>query len=247
MASDNWKIEDSKAKTAKRIAERARRNRLSRRRTVGNEFMKETEKIRVLCVDDHPIVRDGIAAIISLQPDMIVAGAAGTGGEALEGFVKLRPDVTLVDLQLPDMSGFDVIKKIRDKFPNARIIVLSSHEGDVDIQRALEAGAQGYVAKGIVRGELFETIRSVHAGKRRIPAALAQKLAEHMADEAISPRELDVLSLMAAGKRNKEIASELSIAEDTVKMHVRNILSKLQVNDRTEAVTIALRRGIIHL
>ncbi len=209
--------------------------------------MKETEKIRVLCVDDHPIVRDGIAAIISLQPDMILAGAAGTGGEALERFVKLRPDVTLVDLQLPDMSGFDVIKKIRDKFPNARIIVLSSHEGDVDIQRALEAGAQGYVAKGIVRGELFETIRSVHAGKRRIPAALAQKLAEHMADEAISPRELDVLSLMAAGKRNKEIASELSIAEDTVKMHVRNILSKLQVNDRTEAVTIALRRGIIHL
>jgi DNA-binding NarL/FixJ family response regulator len=209
--------------------------------------MKDTGKIRVLCIDDHPVVRDGIAAIINLQTDMMLTGAAATGGEALERYFELRPDVTLVDLQLPDMSGFDVIKKIRDKFPNARIIVLSSHEGDVDIQRALEAGAQGYVAKGIVRGELLETIRSVHAGKRRLPAAVAQKLAEHMADETISPRELQVLSLMASGKRNKEIASELSIAEDTVKMHVRNILSKLQVNDRTEAVTIALRRGIIHL
>ena len=209
--------------------------------------MKDTGKIRVLCIDDHPVVRDGIAAIINQQTDMMLAGAAATGGEALERYFELRPDVALVDLQLPDMSGFDVIKKIRDKFPNARIIVLSSHEGDVDIQRALEAGAQGYVAKGIVRGELLETIRSVHTGKRRLPAAVAQKLAEHMADEPISPRELEVLSLMAAGKRNKEIAGELSIAEDTVKMHVRNILSKLQVNDRTEAVTIALRRGIIHL
>src|SRR5258707_4987260 len=145
------------------------------------------------------------------------------------------------------MSGFDLIKKIKDKSPNARIIVLSSHEGDVDIQREMEAGAKGYVAKGIVRDELLETIRSFHAGKRRLPAAVAQKLAEHMADEPISTRELEVLSLMASGKRNKEIASELSIAEDTVKMHVRNILSKLQVNDRTEAVTVALRRGIIHL
>ena len=209
--------------------------------------MKDTGKIRILCVDDHPVVRDGLEAIINLQPDMISAGSAATGGEALERFLELRPDVTLVDLQLPDMSGFDLIKKIRDKSPNARIIVLSSYEGDVDIQRALEAGAQGYVVKGIVREELLETIRSVRMGKRRLPAAVAQKLAEHMADEPISPRELEVLSLMAAGKRNKEIAGELSIAEDTVKMHVRNILSKLQVNDRTEAVTIAFRRGIIHL
>jgi len=209
--------------------------------------MKETRKIRVLCVDDHPIVREGMAAILNLQPDMMLAGAAATGSEGLEQFIKLSPDVALVDLQLPDVSGFDLIKKIKAKSPNARIIVLSSHEGDVDIQRALEAGAQGYVVKGLVREELLETIRSVHAGKRRLPAAVAQKLAEHMADEPISPRELEVLSLMAGGKRNKEIAGELSIAEDTVKMHVRNILSKLQVNDRTEAVTIALRRGIIHL
>src|ERR1700732_1584954 len=209
--------------------------------------MKDAGKIRVLCVDDHPVVRDGIAAIINLQSDMTMAGTAETGSEALERFAELRPDVALVDLRLPDMSGFELIKKIKDRSPNARIIVLSSHEGDVDIQRALEAGAQGYVAKGIVRGELLETIRSVHAGKRRLPAAVAPKLAEHMADEPISARELEVLSLMAAGKRNKEIASDLAIAEDTVKMHVRNILSKLQVNDRTEAVTIALRRGIIHL
>jgi DNA-binding NarL/FixJ family response regulator len=176
-----------------------------------------------------------------------LAGAAATGAEALERFSELRPDVALVDLQLPDMSGFELIKKIRNKSPNARIVVLSSYEGDIDIQRALEAGAQGYVAKGLVRDELLDVIRSVHAGKRRLPAAVAQALAEHIADEPISARELGVLSLMAAGKRNKEIASELSIAEDTVKMHVRNILSKLQVSDRTEAVTIAIRRGIIHL
>jgi DNA-binding NarL/FixJ family response regulator len=178
---------------------------------------------------------------------MALVCAAATGGEALKQFVAASPDVILVDLQLPDMSGFDLIKQIKGQSPNARIVVLSSHEGDVDIQRALEAGAQSYVVKGIVREELLETIRSVHAGKRRLPAAVAQKLAEHMADEAISPRELEVLSLMAAGGRNKEIADQLSIAEDTVKMHVRNILSKLQVNDRTEAVTIALRRGIIRL
>ncbi len=209
--------------------------------------MRDTAKIRVLCVDDHPIVRDGLGAIINLQPDMTLVGAAATGGEALERFSELRPDIALVDLQLPDISGLELIKKIKEKSSDARIIVLSSHEGDVDIQRALEAGALGYVAKGIVRDELLGVIRSVHSGKRSIPAAVAQKLAEHIADEEISPREVEVLSLMAAGKRNKEIASELSIAEDTVKMHVRNILSKLQVNDRTEAVTIALRRGIIHL
>src|SRR5260370_9387332 len=159
--------------------------------------MKDAGKIRVLCVDDRPIVREGIAAIINLQPDMTLAGAAATGGEALERFFELRPDVALVDLRLPDMSGFELIKKIKNRSPNARIIVLSSHEGDVDIQRALEAGALGYVAKGIVRDELLETIRSVHSGKRRLPAAVAQRLAEHIADEPISPREPETLSVIA--------------------------------------------------
>ncbi len=209
--------------------------------------MKPNPAIRVLCVDDHPIVRDGVGAIIDLQPDMTLVGSAATGREALERCAALTPDIALVDLRLPDMSGFDLIKAIKQKCPRTGVVVLSSHEGDVDIQRALEAGAQGFVAKGIVRDELLDTIRSVHAGKRRLPASVAQTLAQHVADEAISRRELEVLTLMAAGKRNKEIAGELSIAEDTVKMHVRNILSKLQVSDRTEAVTIALRRGIIDL
>jgi DNA-binding NarL/FixJ family response regulator len=204
-------------------------------------------KIRVLCIDDHPTVVDGLAAIINLQPDMTVAGTAPTGGDGLQQFRKLRPDVVLVDLRLPDMSGFEVLEKIKAEAPNARMIVLSSHEGDVDIRRALDAGAQGYVVKGMVREELLDVIRTVHSGRKRIPAAVAQTLAEHMTADMVSPREIEVLSLVSAGKRNKEIAAELSIAEDTVKMHVRNILSKLQASDRTEAVTIALRRGIIHL
>jgi len=209
--------------------------------------MSDSKKIRVLCIDDHPTVREGLSAIINLQSDMAVAGAAATGREGLEQFRALRPDVTVVDLRLPDMSGFDVIEQMKEEFPNARIIVLSSHEGDVDIRRALDAGAQGYVVKGMVREELLDVIRSVHAGKKRLPAAVAQTLAEHISQDMVSSREIEVLSLISAGKRNKEIAAELSIAEDTVKMHVRNILSKLQASDRTEAVTIALRRGIIHL
>ncbi len=209
--------------------------------------MSDSNKIRVLCIDDHPTVLDGLSAIINLQPDMTVAGASSTGRDGLQQFRTLRPDVVLVDLRLPDMSGFEVIEQIKEKFPNARMIVLSSHEGDVDIRRALDAGAQGYVVKGMVREELLEVIRTVHAGKRRLPAAVAQSLAEHISGDMVSSREVQVLSLISAGKRNKEIAAELSIAEDTVKMHVRNILSKLQASDRTEAVTIALRRGIIHL
>ena len=209
--------------------------------------MSDSKKIRVLCIDDHPTVREGLSAIINLQSDMAVTGAAATGHEGLEQFRALRPDITVVDLRLPDMSGFDVIEQMKEEFPNARIIVLSSHEGDVDIRRALDAGAQGYVVKGMVREELLDVIRSVHAGKKRLPAAVAQTLAEHISQDMVSSREIEVLSLISAGKRNKEIAAELSIAEDTVKMHVRNILSKLQASDRTEAVTIALRRGIIHL
>jgi DNA-binding NarL/FixJ family response regulator len=209
--------------------------------------MSDPKKIRVLCIDDHPTVREGLATIINLQSDMALAAAAATGQEGLQQFRTLRPDVTVVDLRLPGMSGFEVIEQIKEEFPNARIIVLSSHEGDVDIRRALDAGAQGYVVKGMVREELLDVIRSVHAGKKRLPAAVAQTLAEHISSDMVSAREIEVLSLISAGKRNKEIAAELSIAEDTVKMHVRNILSKLQASDRTEAVTIALRRGIIHL
>ena len=209
--------------------------------------MSASNKIRVLCIDDHPTVLDGLSAIINLQPDMTVAGASPTGRDGLQQFRALRPDVVLVDLRLPDMSGFEVIEHIKAESPNARMIVLSSHEGDVDIRRALDAGAQGYVVKGMIREELLEVIRTVHAGKRRLPAAVAQTLAEHVSGDMVSSREVQVLSLISSGKRNKEIAAELSIAEDTVKMHVRNILSKLQASDRTEAVTIALRRGIIHL
>jgi DNA-binding NarL/FixJ family response regulator len=209
--------------------------------------MSDSSKIRVLCIDDHPTVRDGLSAIINLQPDMTLAGASPTGRDGIQQFRALRPDVILVDLRLPDISGFEVIEQIKAESPHTRMIVLSSHEGDVDILRALDAGAQGYVVKGMVREELLDVIRTVHAGKRRLPAAVAQTLAEHISGDMVSAREIQVLSLISAGKRNKEIAAELSIAEDTVKMHVRNILSKLRASDRTEAVTIALRRGIIYL
>lgn len=209
--------------------------------------MKSGEKIRVLCVDDHPIVREGLASILALQKDMELIGAAGSGVEALELFRKMQPDVTLVDLRLPDMSGHELTRQILAQSPNARIIILTSFEGDADIERALAAGARGYVVKGMVREELLGAIRAVHAGKKHVHGTVAEKLAEHLGSEKLSERELQVLREMAAGKRNKEIGAELSIAEDTVKMHVKNILEKLQVSDRTEAVTVALRRGILHL
>ena len=209
--------------------------------------MSDTRKIRILCVDDHVVVRDGIGAILNLQPDMTLVASASTGREALEQYRNVRPDITLMDLRLADTSGIDAIRAIRSEFPNAKVVVLSSYEGDADIREAMDAGAQGYVAKGMVREELLDVIRTVHGGKRRIPAALAQTLAEHVSDDQLSPRELEVLQLVSAGKRNKEIAAELSVAEDTIKMHVRNLLSKLGASDRTEAVTIALRRGILHL
>jgi DNA-binding NarL/FixJ family response regulator len=209
--------------------------------------MNAGRKIRILCVDDHPIVREGLASILALQPDMELIGAAESGARAVELFQKERPDITLVDLQLPDMSGHELTRQILAHAPNARVIVLTSFEGDADIERALSAGARGYVVKGIVREELLGAIRSVHAGKRHIPGPLASKLAEHLGSEKLSEREMQVLEEIAAGKRNKEIGAALSISEDTVKMHVKNILEKLQVNDRTEAVTVALRRGILHL
>lgn len=209
--------------------------------------MTVSRKIRILCVDDHPIVRDGLASIIALQADMEMAGGAESGAKALALFCSMNPDITLVDLRLPDMSGHELTRKIIAHSPEARIIVLTSFEGDADIERALAAGARGYVVKGIAREELLGAIRTVHAGRKHIHGPVAEKLAEHLGSEKLSERELQVLHEMASGKRNKEIGAELSIAEDTVKMHVKNILEKLQVNDRTEAVTVALRRGILHL
>jgi DNA-binding NarL/FixJ family response regulator len=208
--------------------------------------MKSGVKIRV-SVDDHPIVREGLASILALQTDMEMIGAAGSGAEALEFFRKVQPDITLVDLRLPDMSGHELTRQLLAQSSNARVIVLTSFEGDADIERALAAGARGYVVKGMVREGLLGAIRAVHAGKKHVHGPVAEKLAEHLGSEKLSARELQVLREMAAGKRNKEIGAELSIAEDTVKMHVKNILEKLQVSDRTEAVTVALRRGILHL
>jgi DNA-binding NarL/FixJ family response regulator len=209
--------------------------------------MTKAPPIRILCIDDHPIVRDGLISIMSMQPDMEIVGGAGSGAEGLSMFRDLNPDITLVDLRLRDTTGFDLIRNILNLSPTARTIVLTSFEGDVDIERALAAGARGYVVKGMVREELLNAIRAVHAGKQHVPAAIAAKLLDHLASEKLTQRELDVLKEVAMGKRNKEIGTALSIAEDTVKMHVKSILMKLGVNDRTEAVTIALRRGIIHL
>jgi DNA-binding NarL/FixJ family response regulator len=203
--------------------------------------------IGVLCIDDHPVVLEGISAIIAMQPDMEVAGTATDGEGGLRAYREHKPDVTIVDLRLPGTSGLELIRAIHKLDAQAKTIVLSSYDGDADIQGALEAGAQGYVAKGLVRDELLNAIRTVAKGGKHIPAAIAQRLVDHMGEDAISEREAQVLRLVASGKRNKEIAGELSIAEDTVKMHVRNIFAKLKVTDRTEAVTVALRRGIIHL
>lgn len=209
--------------------------------------MNQSARIRLLCVDDHPIVREGLSGILLLQSDMELIGEAGSGQEAIELFRALRPDVLLLDLRLRDISGYEVMQQIFDEFPNAKVLVLTSLEGDADIERALALGANGYIIKGTGREELLRAVRAVYAGKKHVPAEVAQKLAEHLASEKLSSRELEVLANMARGMRNKEIGAELAIAEDTVKMHVKNILGKLGVNDRTEAVTIALRRGILHL
>jgi DNA-binding NarL/FixJ family response regulator len=209
--------------------------------------MSNKQRIRILCVDDHPIVREGLTSLVAMQLDMEIVGAAESGADALRIFRETHPDVTLIDLRLRDTTGFDLIRAILSLSPAARTIVLTSFEGDADIERALAAGAKGYVVKGMVREELLHAIRTVHAGKRHIPSAIAAKLVDHLGSEKLTQRELDVLKEIARGKRNKEIGAELSIAEDTVKMHVRSILMKLGVSDRTEAVTVALRRGIIHL
>lgn len=209
--------------------------------------MNEQVRIRVFCVDDHPLLREGIAAIINNQPDMLLVAEASTGCDALQTFREHQPDITLMDLRLPDMSGIDVLIAIRAEFPEARIIMLTTYEGDVEIQRALEAGARSYLLKSMPPKELVEAIRQVQAGKKRIPAELAAQLAEHLGDEALTPREIDVLRHVAGGNRNRDIAEQLFISEETVKVHIKHIMEKLGASDRTQAVAIAVRRGIIQL
>ena len=209
--------------------------------------MPSDAPIRLLIVDDHELLREGVVSILQDQPDMAVAGEATNGAEAVERHRALRPDVTLMDLQMPEMNGIDAIRAIRGESPAARIIVLTTYEGDVLALRAIRAGAAGYLLKGMLRRDLLDTIRAVHAGKKRIPPEIALGIAEHQADDLLSEREIDVLQLVAVGRSNKIIADELSITEETVKSHMRNILSKLSANDRTHAVTIGLKRGILTL
>jgi DNA-binding NarL/FixJ family response regulator len=204
-------------------------------------------RIRILAVDDHPLLRGGVAALIADQSDMTLAGEASNGRDAIEEFRRLKPDITLMDVQLPGMDGIDAILAIRAEFPAARIIVLTTYEGDFLAQRALKAGAQAYILKARVRKDLLETIRMVHRGAKRVDPQIAEQIACRMEDDMLSEREIKVLSLIAAGKSNREVAAQLAISEETAKTHVRNILAKLGANDRTHAVTLALQRGIIHL
>jgi DNA-binding NarL/FixJ family response regulator len=203
--------------------------------------------IRVFTVDDHPLLREGIAALVGAESDMELVAEASNGQEAIEKFRLHLPDVTLMDLQMPALNGIEAIIAIRTEFPDARVIVLTTYSGDVQVMRALKAGARGYILKGRVHRELLEAIRAVHAGQKRIPAEVAAQLTDHFTEDNLSSREIAVLQLIAAGNANKEIAGQLSIAEETVKSHVTSILAKLGANDRTHAVTIALKRGILEL
>ena len=201
--------------------------------------------IRILTVDDHPLLREGIAAVIEGQPDMTLVAEATNGREAIESFRNHRPDVALMDLRMPDMNGIEAIRAIRTEFPEARIVVLSTYAGDVQALGALKAGASGYLLKSMLRKELLDTIRTVHAGKRRIPPEIATQIAEHAADDALTEREIDVLRRVGSGNSNKQIAAQLAISEGTVKAHMKNILPKLGARDRTHAVMIAVKRGIM--
>jgi DNA-binding NarL/FixJ family response regulator len=209
--------------------------------------MSDFKLIRIFSIDDHPLMREGIAAIIRNEPDMLLVAEASNGREAIQGFREHRPDITLMDLRLPDIGGIDAMVAIRTEFADARIIMLTTFEGDVEIRRALQAGAAGYMLKTMPRRQLVEMIRRVHAGKKHIPPEIAAHLAEHMGDESLSKREVDVLQKIAGGNRNSDIATLLFISEETVKGHVKHIMEKLGASDRTEAVAIGLRRGIIQL
>lgn len=203
--------------------------------------------IRVLTVDDHPLVRQGIAGLVGVQADMVVVGEASNGREAIQQFRTHRPDLTLMDLQMPEMGGLDALIAIRNEFPDAKIIVLTTYAGDVQILRAMKAGAQAYLLKNTLHKELMETIRAVHGGKKALSPEVSYELAEHSTDDALTPAEISVLRLIAAGNANKQIADRLSITEETVKSRVKSILSKLGANDRTHAAMIGLKRGIIDL
>ena len=209
--------------------------------------MNEPAKIRVLSIDDHPLVREGLAALINAQTDMCVVGQGATGHEAIKLFHELQPDVALMDLRLPDLSGIDAMITILSGSPQARVIMVTSSEGDVEMERALAGGAKGYILKSMPPREVLEAIRKVHAGKKAIPPEIAAQLADHMSDEALTAREIEVLQQVAEGNRNRDIADRLFISEGTVKVHLQHIMDKLGASDRTQAITIAVRRGIIHL
>jgi len=209
--------------------------------------MTANKPVRILTVDDHPVLREGIAAILASEPDMVLVAEANDGREALEQFRTYRPDVTLMDLQMPVMGGSEAIAAIRKDFPDARIIVLTTYSGDAQAERAFRAGAYGYLLKSMLRNELVETIRTVHGGRKRMPPEIAVELVEHRGDDALSEREIEVLRQLASGNSNKMIGDNLGLAEETIKAHMRSILSKLGANDRTHALAIALKRGIIEI
>ena len=213
----------------------------------GTEFAGATGTIRIMCVDDHPLVRKGIASILANEFDMVLVAEAGSGREAIELFKELKPDVVLMDLRMPDVDGTTATRMIRQEVPDARIIALTSYDGDQDIYRALEAGVRGYILKEMVHTEVVRAIRTVFAGKRLMPQEVAERLSEYFPQVALTPREVEVLGCVAKGMANKEIATRLGTASGTVKMHIQNILAKLGASDRTHAVTIAMERGILHL